>query len=169
MTLSVRLCAVLVCFLSMIPATAWSLPVGATAPDIELQTARGTPFSLQQYVGQKPVLLIFWTTWCPYCKQAFKEMDAFLADYDPESLAVIGINSGWRDTVSRMQRFQEQYQLDIPLAFDTDHRVSQKYAIQGVPTIILVDQNKEVVYSGHRLTRSLSAILKGIIHTDAEQ
>ena len=148
--------------LLLLPASAWSLPAGTKAPGFELRTSQGETLSLQQYQGEKSVLLIFWTTWCPYCKQEFKHLDEFLADYDEQSLAVIGINSGWRDTVSKMKRFQERYQLNIPMVFDHEHLVSQDYNIRGVPTIQLIDREGTVVFSGHRFSDRLAEILSRV-------
>ncbi len=155
--------------LLLLPVAAWSLPAGTKAPGFEVRTSQGETLSLEQYRGEKSVLLIFWTTWCPYCKQEFKHMDEFLTDYEEQSLAVIGINSGWRDTVSKMQRFQKRYQVDIPLAFDHEHRVSQDYNIRGVPTILLIDREGTVVFSGHRFSDRLSDILTRVTTTNSNE
>jgi thiol-disulfide isomerase/thioredoxin len=46
------------------------LPVGAKAPTSTMvETLDGKPFDMGQFVGKTPVLIEFWATWCPNCKQ----------------------------------------------------------------------------------------------------
>lgn len=168
MGLSIRISLIFLCF-SCISCSALALPPGTKAPNFELTTSKGETVSLERYQGQKPVLLVFWTTWCPYCRQELKQMEDFLAGFQEEALAVLGINSGWRDTVSRMKQFQEKYQLDIPLAFDHQHLVSRDYSIRGVPTILVVDKQGTVAFSGHRFSDRLAKALEAVTGSETEQ
>lgn len=155
-----RLILIFGCLLFTLALTpAWSYTPGAKAPDFELTTLAGETVTLDQYRGRKAVLLLFWTTWCPYCKDELLDIDEFLDGYEKEALAVLGINSGWRDSVSRTKRFQEQYGLGIPLAFDHGHEVSRRYNVRGVPTILAVDRQGVVAFSGHRLSKRLAVVL----------
>ena len=46
------------------------LPVGAKAPASTIvETLDGKSFDIGQYVGKTPMLIEFWATWCPLCKQ----------------------------------------------------------------------------------------------------
>ena len=146
-------------FFTVCLSPVWSAAPGSEAPAFELSTLDGESVSLREHRGRKAVLLVFWTTWCPYCKDELLDIGEFLAGYKKEALAVLGINSGWRDSVSRTKRFQEHYGLDIPLAFDHGHEVSQRYGIRGVPTILAVDREGDVAFSGHRLSDRLSDVL----------
>ena len=39
------------------------------APDFTLDRLDGGKISLADYKGKKPVILGFWTTWCPNCRR----------------------------------------------------------------------------------------------------
>src|SRR5699024_5531689 len=62
---------------------------GEEAPDFELETMDGEPAKLSDYRGQK-VLLNFWATWCPPCRDEIPDMQAFHEDYG-DDVAVLAV------------------------------------------------------------------------------
>ncbi len=40
-----------------------------SAPDFKLQDTNGGLVMLSSYKGKQPIILFFWTTWCPYCRR----------------------------------------------------------------------------------------------------
>ena len=53
------------------PAVAQDLgiEVGSTAPAVTVQAMDGKTVNLASYFGKTPVLIEFWATWCPNCKE----------------------------------------------------------------------------------------------------
>jgi thiol-disulfide isomerase/thioredoxin len=45
------------------------IEVGAAAPAVIVQSLDGKPVNLGSYIGKTPVLIEFWATWCPNCKE----------------------------------------------------------------------------------------------------
>jgi len=45
------------------------LPIGTRAPAVVVADLDGKSVDLGSYVGKQPVLLEFWATWCPLCKE----------------------------------------------------------------------------------------------------
>src|SRR4029078_3669448 len=45
------------------------IDVGATAPAVSVQSLDGKDIPLGNYIGKTPVLIEFWATWCPNCKE----------------------------------------------------------------------------------------------------
>ena len=41
----------------------------ATAPAAKVHTLDGKEADLAQYIGKTPVVMEFWATWCPNCKE----------------------------------------------------------------------------------------------------
>ncbi|MFP4034296.1 MAG: TlpA family protein disulfide reductase [Desulfovermiculus sp.] len=134
---------------------ALAISKGSSAPAFEIVTLDGTEIDLQEYAEEGPVLLFFWSTWCDYCKDEMEAIQDLEEEYAPEGLQVLGINPGWRDNEQRARSFQDQYGADLPLAFDQSGDLGQKYKLQGVPTLFLLDREGTVLFSGHNISPEL--------------
>ena len=132
---------------------------GSSAPSFEITTFDGQKIELQALADQGPVLLFFWTTWCHYCEEEMPEIQDFKEEYASQGLQVLGINPGWRDSEKRARSFRRQLDVDMALAFDKTMRLSDMYALQGVPTLFLLDDRGTVLYRGHGITSQLRRTL----------
>jgi len=45
------------------------IEVGAQAPVVTVQSLDGKPVDLGKYIGKTPMLIEFWATWCPNCRE----------------------------------------------------------------------------------------------------
>ena len=52
------------------------IPVGTTPAEVQIEDLAGQTVDLAQWVGQRPVLLEFWATWCPICRALQPRLDA---------------------------------------------------------------------------------------------
>ena len=138
---------------------AWAVSEGNTAPSFEITTLDGHKVDMQSYAEQGPLLLFFWTTWCHYCKGEIHSIQDLKEEYASQGLNVLGINPGWRDSEQRSRSFRRRQGVDLPLAFDPSMRLGEKYSLQGVPTLFLVDDSGVVIYRGHSITTDLRTTL----------
>ncbi|HWO07910.1 MAG TPA: TlpA disulfide reductase family protein [Polyangiaceae bacterium] len=121
---------------------------GAPAPEFALAAPGGAPASPTAYAG-KVVLLDFWATWCQPCKSSFPEYQALLDRYG-DRLVVVGISED--DEQEGIARFAEETGASFPLAWDADKSIAQRYQINGMPTLFIIDPSGLVryVHSGFR-------------------
>src|SRR6185437_12785637 len=54
---------------SLARAQDMGIEVGSKAPAAAVETLDGKPADLSQFIGKTPVLIEFWATWCPNCKE----------------------------------------------------------------------------------------------------
>ena len=88
----------------------------AMSPTAELFTTtlpdeNGTPQALNQWQG-KTIVLNFWATWCPPCREEMPELSALNTEYQDKNVIVIGIAL---DDVKLIKTFTEEHQISYPL------------------------------------------------------
>ena len=86
---------------------------GQRAPDFTLTDLSGKAFTLSELRDKKPVLLIFWATWCPACLQAIPYFSDIHKQYAPRGLEIISINIASNDPqrLSALYAVQQHYRL----------------------------------------------------------
>lgn len=110
--------------------------VDAPAPDFRLQDLNGREVSLAGLRG-RPVLLVFGTTWCPYCREEIPRIKEIHAKGRGKNLEVLNIYVN--ETEKKVREFAARYSLPYPVLLDRDGKVAERYQVRGVPMIVLVD------------------------------
>lgn len=111
--------------------------VGAPAPNFTLETLEGEQVSLAAFAG-RPVIINFWTTWCPECKDEMPALEAFHRRWGDE-IVLLGVNM--RETPGLVRPFVAEHQATYPILLDRFERVSRLYRVTGVPETWLIDRN----------------------------
>jgi peroxiredoxin len=113
------------------------------APDFILTDLKGQQFRLSDHRGKRPVLIIFSTTWCAFCKAEIPHFKSLHAAYAKQGLEVINIDI--QESQEKVSRFTDQNQLPYRVLLDRDGSVSGVYDVPGVPTMVLVDRDGMIV------------------------
>lgn len=117
-----------------------SVKVGMPAPDFTLPDKDGHMASLSSFRG-RVVILDFWGSWCGWCIKGIPELKEVYDEY-AGLVEVIGIacrdrREDWLDAVDEHElRWVNLY--ENPNMPEKD-KVSNRYAVKGYPTKILVD------------------------------
>jgi len=56
------------------------------APNFTIKDLDQVPVELSSFKNKKPVVLFFWTTWCPYCLIALKKFNQSYPEWDKKGL-----------------------------------------------------------------------------------
>ncbi len=123
---------------------------GFLPPDFTLQTLDGQVYSLSKLQG-RPLLINFWTTWCPPCQAEMPAMQRVYQEYQEQGFLILAINATRQDTQASVLDFSQEYGLTFPILLDLDGTVTQQYLIHSFPTSFFVDQQgliSEVVIGG---------------------
>jgi peroxiredoxin len=116
------------------------------APDFTLKDIQGKTFKLSAMKG-KPVLIFFGTTWCPGCRTEIPVYKKVYETYVPRGLEVIYINI--MEPAQKVRRFAEAQSLPYRVLLDENGSVGNAYNVVGVPSIILVDKEGQIIKQGH--------------------
>ncbi|HAZ63601.1 MAG TPA: hypothetical protein DCZ72_08350 [Armatimonadetes bacterium] len=107
--------------------------VGKLPPAFALKDMAGTEVSLESLRG-KPVILDFWATWCPPCRELSPALEKIHREYG-DRITVVGLSDEDRELV---KSFTEKNDLTMEQLHLTDE-VSRSYGITGIPTTVFID------------------------------
>lgn len=117
--------------------------VGEPAPEFVLESRGGGEVSLSDLRGEV-VLINFWATWCPPCRQEMPLLDQIHSRYEPLGFTLLGVNV---EQDSRLaDRFLEDVPVNFPILLDPEEQVSKLYEVPAMPTTVIVDRKGTVRY-----------------------
>lgn len=150
---------VLVSILQLSWRTAAAGPaVGERAPDVVLPFLDGGEGHLAEWLGQKPVYLKIWATWCGTCR---KEMPHFKAAYEAygADIAFFSVNAGFNDTLQEVREFNEEYDLRMPSVVDRSGDIGQAFDLIATPYHVVIDESGRIVHLGHAADETVDRLL----------
>lgn len=68
----------------------------------------------------KAVILDFWATYCPPCREEIPHLNSLLAKYGSDNLHIVGLNVGGAEDRPAIPAFVKNSKLDYPIAFPED-------------------------------------------------
>jgi thiol-disulfide isomerase/thioredoxin len=110
---------------------------GYYAPDFTLTTIDDEAITLSDLQGH-PVMILFWATWCGYCRDEMPTIQQISDDYADEGLIVIGINGS--DSANDVRNYRSSLNLTFPLLMDSNQIVSALYRVDGYPSLYYIDR-----------------------------
>jgi peroxiredoxin len=120
-----------------------AVPGKVAAPDFELSDTDGQTHRLSDYRG-KTVIINFWTTWCPPCREEIPSMNRAWRELADEDVMILAINMGEdEDTIFV---FTADYPADFPFLLDQDGAVIAEWPVKGLPTTYVVAPDGSIAY-----------------------
>ncbi|MCX7949423.1 MAG: TlpA family protein disulfide reductase [Treponemataceae bacterium] len=111
-------------------------PVPQDLPPFTAQDLQGKPFSLEQFKGSF-VLLNFWATWCPPCRQEMPSMETLYTQLKNKGLVIVAISVG--EDPKTVSQFLATNPHSFPIALDPSGRAGAIFAGRGIPTTYILD------------------------------
>ncbi len=141
-------------FFCLAPLSALAVQPGDLLPEINISTVGGQTINSTSLHGEKPLLLVFWASWCPSCKEEIGPLNALYDEFKGR-MVLLGINVGVNDSEARVKKYVARYKVKYPQYFDEGSLLTRRFGVSGTPTIIIVDRQGVVQYKGHRLPTNL--------------
>ena len=116
---------------------------GKQAPDFTLPAISGQEVRLSDLKGEV-VLVNFWATWCPPCREEIPSMTALnrLMAGKPFRMLAISIDQGGKDAVND---FFKKSRLTLPVLIDSNGSIARLYGITGVPETFVIDRKGVII------------------------
>lgn len=121
--------------------------IGASAPDFVggadgqeplLRDLDGKRIRLGDF-ADKPLWIVFWTTWCTPCQQEASDIRAAYHAHRGDGLAVLAIDV--QEPAVAVREYAVSHDLDYAIGLDPKAAVKALYGGWGLPSHIFVDRN----------------------------
>ncbi len=119
--------AVLVLGLALLPV-AVSARVGGRPPAFQLPAAVGgptsNPFRMSEFLGQNPVVILFWATWCVPCRQELPFYQGLYERYRERGLRMVAVSMDDASTITRAGPAARRLGVTYDVVTDLDTRLT---------------------------------------------
>lgn len=116
--------------------------IGKPAPDFTLATPEGKEVSLAAHRGKEVVVLDFWATWCPGCRQGLPVVDSVAKKFADKPVAVYAVNI--REGAALVQQYLSSTGLTVTPLMDDSGLVADDYLVTGIPQTVIIDKNGRI-------------------------
>jgi len=159
---------------------AFTLQLGASAPDFDLPATDGKNYSLASFKDARLLVVLFTCNHCPYVIGSEDRMIRFYTDYQPRGVQLVAINSNETeghptDSFDHMKTRVKEKGFKFPYLRDETQEIALKYGALRTPHYYVFDAGRKLRYTGrmddnprnpgkeatHELRDAVDAILAG--------
>jgi peroxiredoxin len=96
---------------------------------------------LAAFKKKKAIVLVFFATWCPHCREELPQVAKLREAYGDRGLEVFLIS---QETATRLREFPDLRDIPFPVLVDPYREVHAAYEVQGIPATILIDREGKI-------------------------
>ena len=125
------------------PQTLTKIDGPPPAPDFRLEDQGGNFISLAELKGNV-VIINFWATWCPPCREEMPSMQRAWEMLQSDKVKMLAINVG--EDSDTIFTFTADYPVTFPLIMDKTASVTRDYGVRGLPATFIITPHGNIVY-----------------------
>ena len=116
---------------------------GGATPALALRDPAGKPHKLADYRG-KVVVVNFWATWCPPCREEMPSMQALRMELAGKGFEVLAVNL--MESSERIAAFRDSELIDLPVLMDRDGAAAKRWKVGMLPASFVIDRKGAIRY-----------------------
>ena len=127
------------------------LKVGDEAPVFVTKNLEGGDFKLSEHIGQKPVILFFWSFFCGPCREEMPILQKIYDDLGKDKVLFVGVNLDGVKLGKAIDKFMKDSGFDFTIVFDElnglEYKIADPYGVAGTPTLYTIDLEGKISFS----------------------
>lgn len=160
---------------SQLPRTTTGVPMlklGQGAPLFEVQDLRGNPYALKDDIGDRVVVLTFWSLFCEQCKEEIRLLNDVQRRYDGQSVKIIAVSIEGEPLADRIRTYVDESGLELTFLLDEhtdgDYEIADSYNVPGTPVLYVIGKSGKIVFvrSGHVSSGELNKVIEQELRKD---
>ena len=161
-------------FLTLLSILVFSLPLFSQdesvgirkGPNFKVENLDGDIVELNAEVGDGPILLSFWATWCKPCIEELNEYKKIYEEYKDKGFKMFAISTDDERTVAKVKPFVKSKNFKFPVLLDTNSDIARLYYAQSVPYSVILNKKGFIIYSHLGYMRGDEVKVKEIISSE---
>ena len=130
--------------LAAVSGGSFAVEKGDVAPKFRATDFEGHAVDFPAVAGGKPAVVVFWATWCPYCKAFMPRLRRIEADYAQHGVKIVVIDAkedGQGDPRAYVSALGFK-----PIAIANGDAIADAYGIKYIPGVLIVDGKGVVAF-----------------------
>jgi len=111
------------------------------APRFNAKTLKGERFTNESLKG-KVVLLQFWTTWCPYCKQDLAIVERLEKQYGDKGLVILAVDVN--ESKKAVTNYLKEHPRTCHIVLTEDTNLAARFEAKSYPVYVVIDKNGNI-------------------------
>lgn len=144
MRLTNKFSAVLGVFAFALSASASAVEQGDIAPPWKARDFAGQLVEFPALTAGKPAVVVFWATWCEYCRAFMPYLKGIQSDYAAHGVKIVAINTN-EDIDGDPHAYMNDLEF-TPVAIEDGDAIARAYGIEYIPGLLIVDGKGTVAY-----------------------
>jgi thiol-disulfide isomerase/thioredoxin len=116
------------------------------APRFRAKTTAGETFNNDSVKG-KVVLLEFWTTWCPYCRNEEQLIEQINREFSDKGLIVLAIDVA--ESKKTVKKYLDQHPRACRIVLTEDTNLAAMYHASSYPIYVVIDRDGNISAAQH--------------------
>ena len=156
------LAALAVCAAPVLRAQDMGIDIGKTPPAATVQTLDGKRLELSRYIGKGPMLIEFWATWCPNCRELMPALLAAEKRYG-KRVKFLAVAVNINQSPAGVKKYLAAHPLPHETVWDADGNAAEAFDAPATSYVVVLNRKGVVVYTGLGGKQNLdAAIAKGL-------